>query len=163
MSEHAFRKISRRSGSRRESGETLPIEAWKGSSKFSSKKTASRPCCCPYGPLPSSQHHLQQQPALSPAAGVVVVAATAELIFRFRELGYQSQVQQTLAMLLLMAAPLLLLLWSWLVQQQARNGGRFFFFNIYVSFLPDVALHNSCFVLLRSMSGAAASASYIPA
>lgn len=162
MSEHAFRKISRRSGSRRESGETLPIEAWKGSSKFSSKKTASRSCCCcPYGPLPSSQHHLQQQPALSPAAGVVVVAATAELIFRFRELCYQSQVQQ--AMLLLMAAPLLLLLWSWLVQQQARNGGRFFFFNIYVSFLPEVALHNSCFVLLRSMSGAAASASYIPA
>jgi hypothetical protein len=104
---------------------------------------------------------LQQQPALSPAAGVVVVAATAELIFRFRELCYQSQVQQ--AMLLLMAAPLLLLLWSWLVQQQARNGGRFFFFNIYVSFLPEVALHNSCLLLLRSMSGAAASASYIPA
>ncbi|KAH8959326.1 hypothetical protein BDL97_06G073600 [Sphagnum fallax] len=64
-------------------------------------------------------------------------------------------------MLLLMAAPLLL--WSWLVQQQARNGGRFFFFNIYVSFLPEVALHNSCLLLLRSMSGAAASASYIPA
>ncbi|KAH9559743.1 hypothetical protein CY35_06G072600 [Sphagnum magellanicum] len=64
-------------------------------------------------------------------------------------------------MLLLMAAPLLLL-WSWLEQQQARNGGRFFFFSIYVSFLPEVALHNSC-LLLRSMSGAAASVSYIPA
>jgi hypothetical protein len=105
---------------------------------------------------------LQQQPALSPSAGVVVVAATAELIFRLRELCYQSQAQQTLAMLLLMAAPLLLL-WSWLEQQQARNGGRFLFFSIYVSFLPEVALHNSCLLLLRSMSGAAASVSYIPA